>query len=222
MKYTAAEYFSKLLTATGETLYMVFVSTVFAAIFGTIVGIVVTVTAKNGIRPNKPINAIFEVIVNIGRSIPFIILLILLIPFTRLMAGSALGTTAAIVPLTVAAIPFVARVVDSALKEIDGGVIEAAQSMGSNMWQIIFKVMIPESLPSLLRGLSLTIINLVGYSAMAGAVGGGGLGDLAYKDGYIRYDTMTILLAVVVLVVIVQLIQWIFNLVVTKVDKKNK
>lgn len=222
MRYTFQEYVQKLLSATGETLYMVFVSTVIAAIFGTAIGIVVAVTAKNGIRPNKPLNAVFEVIVNLGRSVPFIILLILLIPFTRFLVGTALGTSAAIVPLTIAAIPFVARVVDSALKEVDAGVVEASQSMGDNAWRTVFCVMIPESLPSLLRGLSLTVINLIGYSAMAGTVGGGGLGDLAYKDGYVRYDTMTIVLAVVILIVMVQLIQWIFNFIVWKIDKKNK
>ncbi len=222
MKYTAQQYFEKLMTATGETLLMVLVSTVFACAIGLFVGIAATITSENGIRPNRPINAILEVIVNIGRSIPFIIMLILLIPFTRAIVGTPLGTWAAIVPLTVAAIPFAARVTDSALKEIDGGIIECAQSMGSNAWQIVFKVMIPESLPSLLRGMCLTIINLIGYSAMAGTVGGGGLGDLAYRDGYISYDFMTIFLSVVILVAIVQLIQWVFNLIVNKIDKKNR
>lgn len=221
MKYTWDVYFNKIFTATGETLYMVVVATLVACLIGIPLGITAYVTSKNGVKRNGFINIVCEFIVNIGRSIPFIILLILLLPVTRWIVGTTLGTSAAIVPLTIAAIPFAARVTDSSLRELDWGLIEASRSMGANWWQIVWKVLVPESLPGLIRGICLTFINLVGYSAMAGTVGGGGLGNLAYQDGFINYDFTMILLCVVVLIVIVQLVQLLFNLLVKVIDKKN-
>ncbi len=221
MKYSWQIYLSKITSAAGETLYMVTVASLIACAVGIPLGILAYVTSKNGIRPNKFLNIVCEAVVNIGRSIPFIILLILLLPFTRWIVGTTLGTTSAIVPLTIAAIPFTARVTDSAMRELDRGLIEAARSVGAGWWQTVYKVLVPECLPGLLRGACLTFINLVGYSAMAGTVGGGGLGNLAYQEGFINYDFAMILMCVVVLVAIVQLAQLIFNIVVRFIDKKN-
>lgn len=193
--------------ALGETVYMVGVSVLLAELFGVPLGVILVITDKDGIVENRWVNSVLAVIVNIGRSIPFIILMVAIIPFTRRIVGTSIGTSAAIVPLTVAAIPFVARVVESALREVDAGVIEAAQSMGASPWQIIWKVLIPEALPSLAAGVTLTTVNLIGYSAMAGAIGGGGLGDLAVRYGYQRFRGDIMLVTVVVLVVLVQLLQ---------------
>jgi len=182
-----AMLFRTLWEATGQTLYMVGVSVVAAQILGMPLGVLLVISDKGHIAENRLLNKILSVIVNIGRSIPFIILLVAIIPFTRFIIGTYIGTTAAIVPLTVAAIPFVARVVESSLKEVDPGVIEAAQAMGASPWQIVYKVLLPEALPGLVLGFTLTAINLVGYSAMAGTVGGRGLGDLAIRFGYQRF-----------------------------------
>ncbi len=162
---------------------MSFVSTFFAYLLGLPLGILVVVTAKNGIAPKRVLNMVLGWIVNIGRSIPFIILMVALIPFTKFVVGKSIGSTAAIVPLVIAAAPFIARLVETSLQELDEGVIEAAKAMGASNWQIVYKVMLPESIPSLVRGMTIALITLIGYSAMAGTVGGGGLGDLAIRYG---------------------------------------
>ena len=190
-----------------ETLYMVLISTAAAYVVGMPLGVVLYITDKDGIRPNRLINTILGVLVNILRSIPFLILLVAVIPFTRLIVGKSYGSTATIVPLVIAAGPFVARMVESSLKEVDKGVIEAAESMGSNAMQIILKVLIPEAKPSLVVGAAIAITTILGYSAMAGVGGGGGLGTLAVTYGYSRYDIQTMLVTVCLLVVIVQIFQ---------------
>ena len=216
------EYSGMLLEGLGQTLYMTFVSTFFAYVLGLPLGILVVVTAKNGIAPRKYLNMVLGWIVNIGRSIPFIILMVALIPFTKFVVGKSIGSTAAIVPLVIAAAPFIARLVETSLQELDEGVIEAAKAMGASNWQIVYKVMLPESVPSLVRGLTIAIITLIGYSAMAGTVGGGGLGDLAIRYGYNRYQDDVMILTIIMLIILVQLIQVIFNLIAKKIDKKNR
>lgn len=186
---------------------MVGTSLVLSALFGVPLGIVLVITEPHHIKPSPFIHKILSTIINIGRSLPFIILLVAIIPFTRLVVGTSIGTTGAIVPLTVSAIPFVARVVESALLEIDRGVIEAAQAMGATTGQIITKVMIPEAVPGLILGLTMVAVNLIGYSAMAGAVGGGGLGDLSIRYGYQRFRGDIMFFTVVILVAIVQGLQ---------------
>ncbi len=161
-------------------------------------------------------------IVNIGRSIPFIILMVALILFTKFVVGKSIGSTAAIVPLVIAAAPFIARLVETSLQELDEGVIEAAKAMGASNWQIVYKVMLPESIPSLVRGMTIALITLIGYSAMAGTVGGGGLGDLAIRYGYNRYQDDVMILTIILLVILVQLIQVVFNFIAKKIDKKNR
>ena len=193
---------------------------VAAQILGMPLGVLLVISDKGHIAENRLLNKILSVIVNIGRSIPFIILLVAIIPFTRFIIGTYIGTTAAIVPLTVAAIPFVARVVESSLKEVDPGVIEAAQAMGASPWQIVYKVLLPEALPGLVLGFTLTAINLVGYSAMAGTVGGRGLGDLAIRFGYQRFRGDIIFYTVVILVVLVQLIQALGNWLARKLSRR--
>jgi D-methionine transport system permease protein len=194
-----------------ETLYMLVVSIAVASLLGIPAGVLLVITADGGIAENRTINIILSFIVNTGRSIPFIILMVSIISFTRLLVGTAIGTTAAIVPLSVSAIPFIARVVETALREVDSGVVEAAQAMGASNWQIITKVLVMEALPSVISGLTITAINLVGYSAMAGAIGGGGLGDLAIRYGYQRFDTGIMVLIVIILVIMVQAIQAVGN-----------
>ena len=193
---------------------------VAAQILGMPLGVLLVISDKGHIAENRLLNKILSVIVNIGRSIPFIILLVAIIPFTRFIIGTYIGTTAAIVPLTVAAIPFVARVVESSLKEVDPGVIEAAQAMGATHWQIVYKHQLPEALPGLVLGFTLTAINLVGYSAMAGTVGGRGLGDLAIRFGYQRFRGDIIFYTVVILVVLVQLIQALGNWLARKLSRR--
>lgn len=210
-----------LIEPTVQTLYMVFIATIFATVFGIPLGILLMVTDKGQILQNLTINRIFGTIVNIFRSIPFIILLFLLIPFTRFLVGKAIGTTASIVPLSIAAIPFMARLTETALREVNKGIIEAAQSMGASPLQIIKKVLIPESLPSIVAGVTITNINLVGYSAMAGAVGGGGLGDLAVRYGFQRFKLDIMLYTVIVLIVMVQLTQAIGDLIVKQISKNR-
>lgn len=203
-----------------ETLYMVLVSTAAAYVVGVPLGVVLYMTDKDGIRPNRLINAVLGVMVNILRSIPFLILLVAVIPFTRLVVGKSYGSTATIVPLVIAAGPFVARMVESSLKEVDKGVIEAAESMGSNAMQIIWKVLIPEAKPSLLVGAAIAITTILGYSAMAGFVGGGGLGTIAVNYGYYRYDNTTMLVTVCLLVVIVQIFQEVGMRIAKRTDKR--
>ena len=205
---------------TRETLYMVAVSVFISHLVGLPLGVFLTTTDKGHILQNVPVNKVLGAIVNVGRSIPFIILMVAIIPFTRFVAGTSIGTTAAIVPLTVAAIPFVARLVESALKEVDSGVIEAAQAMGSTPFEIIRKVLLPEAMPSLVLGFTLTAVSLVGFSAMAGAIGGGGLGDLAIRFGYQRFRGDIMLQTVIVLVILVQGIQTIGDWVSRRVNKR--
>lgn len=196
-----------IIPATGETLYMVAVSTLLAYLFGLPLGIILVVTSPGHILPNPWVERTLGTLINILRSAPFIILLVALIPFTRAVIGTSVGTTAAIVPLVISAAPFVARVVESSLKEVPYGVIEAALSMGASPQQIIQKVLIPEAKASLILGVAITTISVIGYTAMAGAVGGGGLGDLAIQYGYNRFRTDIMIVTVVILVVIVQFIQ---------------
>ncbi len=217
-----SQYKDILITGTLETLYMTFASTIFAYVLGLPLGVIMVITDKKGIAPNKALNSILGTIINIGRSIPFIILMVALIPFTRFIVGKAIGSTAAIVPLTIAAAPFVARMVESSLAELDPGVIEAAKTMGATNRQIAYKVLLPESVPSLIRGFSITTITLIGYSAMAGAFGSGGLGDIAIRYGFHRYETEVMLITIVLIVVIVEVIQLVFNFAAKKIDKRNK
>ncbi len=216
------EYSGMLLEGLGQTLYMSIVSTFFAYLLGLPLGILVVVTSKNGIAPKRILNMVLGWIVNIGRSIPFIILMVALIPFTKFVVGKSIGSTAAIVPLVIAAAPFIARLVETSLQELDAGVIEAAKAMGASNWQIVYKVMLPESVPSLVRGMTIALITLIGYSAMAGTVGGGGLGDLAIRYGYNRYQDDVMILTIILLVILVQLIQVVFNVIAKKIDKKNR
>ncbi|MBP5465835.1 MAG: ABC transporter permease [Treponema sp.] len=195
-------------TSTLQTLLMVLFSTVFSMILGFPLGVLLSITKANGIMPRKALNQVLSRIVNVLRSFPFIILMIVLFPLSRLIVGTSIGTAATIVPLSIAAAPFVARVIESALNEVNPELVQAAKSMGSTNMQIILKVLIPEALPSLVDGVTLTIINLIGYSAMAGAIGGGGLGDLAIRYGYQRFRTGIMAAAVVVILVLVELIQF--------------
>lgn len=211
-----------LITGIGETLYMVVISTVAAYVFGIPLGVIMYITDKKGICRNRAINLVVGVIINIIRSVPFLILLVAILPFTRLVVGTTIGPTATIVPLIVAAIPFVARMVESSLKEVDGGVIEAAKAMGSSNFQIITRVLLPEAKPSLLVGLTIAITTILGYSAMAGFTGGGGLGAIATNYGYYRYQKDVMLITVAVLVIIVQIFQEVGIRIVNKLDKRLK
>jgi D-methionine transport system permease protein len=193
--------------ATIETLYMTFMSAIFAVIMGFPLGTFLYYTSPAGLGPRRLLYNILSRIVNLFRSLPFIILMILLIPFSRLIIKTSIGPTAVIIPLSIAAAPFVARIVESSLSEVENGVLVAARSMGSGDFQIILKVLIPESLPSLISGLALTIINLIGYSAMAGAIGGGGLGDLAIRYGYYRFRMDVTVAAVIVILILVEAVQ---------------
>lgn len=203
--------FSLLFMATLETIYMVVVSAFFALVIGLPIGIIMFVTGKKEIKPHPLIHNILEWIVNIGRSFPFAILMIALIPFTRAIIGTSLGTTASIVPLSIAAAPFIARVVENSFRGIDGGIIEASIVIGSSPWQMIRRILLPESLPNMISGFTLTLINLVGYSAMAGLVGGGGLGTVAIQYGYLRFNGWIMLWTVVLLIILVQIIQSLGN-----------
>lgn len=203
-----------------ETLYMVFFSTVFSLILGFPLGILLVITEKSGIWEKKQLNRVLNGIINILRSFPFIILMILLFPLSRLIVGKTIGTTATIVPLSVAAAPFVARIIESSLKEVDKGIIESSLAMGASVPQIVFKVFIPESMPSLILGITTTVINIIGYSAMAGAIGGGGLGDVAIRYGLYRFQTDVMVVAVIVIIAIVQGIQFIGNRLSANINKK--
>ena len=207
---------------TGATLYMTLMSTLFGYILGLPMGIILVVTAPKGLRPNQVVYRILDVIVNITRSIPFLILMILIMPFTRILVGKTYGTTATIVPLALAAAPFIARMVESSLLEVDHGVIEAAQSMGATPLQIICKVMIPESVPSLISNFTIAITTILGYSAMSGIIGGGGLGKIAINYGYYRYKYLVMLIAVVLLIVLVQIFQSVGTHLSVKSDKRLK
>ena len=198
--------------STWQTIVMVFLSTIFSMVLGLPVGVLLHVTSsedQGGIIPHPVFCNVLSRIVNILRSFPFIILMIVLMPLSRLIIGTSIGTMATVIPLSIAAAPFVARIIESSLKEVDPGVVQAAKAMGSTNWQIILKVLIPEAMPSLVSGVTLTIINLIGYSAMAGAIGGGGLGDLAIRYGYQRFSPSYMVCAVIVIIIMVELIQFI-------------
>lgn len=202
-----------------ETLEMVFASTIGSLILGFIPAIILTVTAKDGLKPNKIIYTVLDLIINILRSFPVIILMVAIIPLTRFIAGKSIGTEAAIVPLTIAAAPFVARIIESALREVDKGIIEAAKSFGASNTQIIFKVMLKEAIPSIASGITLTIISIVGYSAMAGTIGGGGLGQVAISYGYQRFQTDYMVVTCIVLIIVVQGLQVLGNYFYNKLSK---
>ncbi|HEV2614262.1 MAG TPA: methionine ABC transporter permease [Gammaproteobacteria bacterium] len=202
------ERLSELLVATWQTVYMVGVSGLLSMVIGIPLGVLLLTTRKHGLLENSSIHKILTIIINIGRSVPFIILLVAIIPVTRLLVGTSIGTTAAIVPLTFSAIPFIARVTENALSEISYGLIEAGLSMGATPVQIITKILLPEGLPAIINGVTLMLITLVGYAAMAGAIGGGGLGDFAIRYGYQRFETDTMIVTVAVLVLLVQIIQY--------------
>ena len=210
-----------LVQGVGETLYMTVASTLVAYLIGLAIGIVLVTSAKDGIRPCLWIYKVLDVIVNVTRSIPFLILLIAVIPFTRFVVGTSIGSTATVVPLVLAAAPFIARLVESSIKEVDGGVIEAAQSMGASSLQIIWKVMLPEARPSLIVGSAIATTTILSYSAMAGIVGGGGLGDIAIRYGLYRYQNDIMFVTVVLLVVIVQILQGI-GMKTAKIGDKRK
>lgn len=203
-----------------ETLQMTLFSTFFGYLFGLPLGIALTVTGENGIRPNKVIYKILDVISNIIRSVPFLILLILIIPLTKLIVGKSYGSTATIVPLTAAAIPFIGRMVESSLNEVDGGVIEAAKSMGVSNLQIILRVLLVEARTSILVGVTIAIGTVLGYSAMAGVIGGGGLGDIAIRYGYYRYEPDIMIVTVILLVILVQIFQTIGMFLSKKLDRR--
>ncbi len=209
-------------TSIWETLYMVIVSMILSYAIGIPIGVILNITSKDGICPNRPVNAVLGVIVNIFRSIPFLILLIWMLPVTEAIVGTMVGPTSVIVPLVVSAAPFVGRMVESSLSEIDGGVIEAAQSMGSSSWQIIYKVLLPEAKPSLIIGAAISITTILGYSAMAGIVGGGGLGAVATNYGLYRYEDEIMLITIVIIVVIVQIFQEVGMITAKKLDKRLK
>lgn len=210
-----------LLEGTVDTLYMTLMSTLFGYVLGLPMGIILTVTDKEGIRPNALIYKILDFIVNVIRSIPFLILLILVIPLTKAIVGKSYGSSATVVPLVIAAAPFIARMVESSLKEVDKGVVEAAVSMGANTFTIIWKVLLAEARTSLLVGVTIALGTILGYSAMAGTVGGGGLGDIAIRYGYYRYQTDVMLVTIVILVLLVQIMQGIGMMISRKLDRRR-
>lgn len=210
-----------LVEGTWATLYMTLVSTLFGYIIGLPMGVVLAITDKSGIMPNRIVYKVLDFIVNLTRSIPFLILLILVMPVTKLIVGQSYGSSATIVPLTIAAAPFIGRMVESSLKEVDKGVIEAAQSMGAGTFTIIIKVLMAESRTSLLVGVTIAIGTILGYSAMAGVVGGGGLGDIAIRYGYYRYETAIMIVTIVILVVLVQVLQGLGMMIAGKTDRRQ-
>ena len=210
-----------LLEGIRDTLYMTLASTLLGYLFGLPMGILLTVTDRDGIKPNAPVYKVLDVVVNMVRSVPFLILLILLIPFTRFLVGKSYGSTATIVPLVVAAAPYIARMVESSLKAVDPGVIEAARSMGASNFDIIFKVMLVEARTSLIIGATISIGTILGYSAMAGTVGGGGLGDIAVRYGYHRWQTDIMLVTVALLIILFQIFQTIGMKIASNLDKRK-
>ncbi len=211
-----------LVEGTFVTLYMTLATTFMGYVLGLPMGIALVITAPKGLRPNKIIYKVLDVVVNVVRSFPFLILLIVIQPLTRIIVGKSYGPTATIVPLTLSAAPFIARMVESSLLEVDHGVIEAAQSMGANLWTIIWKVMIGEAKTSLIVNVTIALGTILGYSAMAGIVGGGGLGDIAIRYGYYRYDSSIMWVTVVLLIVLVQLMQYIGMTISKKLDKRTR
>ncbi|MFU0515345.1 methionine ABC transporter permease [Gardnerella vaginalis] len=216
------EYGELLIEGTRDTISMTSISTLFAYVIGLPIGVLLITSAKQGIRPNSYLNAVLGWIVNIVRSIPFIILLVAIIPLTRLIVGTSLGVSGAIVPLVLTAAPFVARIVEQSLAEVDGSLIEAAQSFGASNTQIVFKVLLFESLPSLIRGAALTFITLFGFSAMAGTVGAGGLGDIAIRYGYQRYQYDVMSVAVIFCILLVQVVQTVGDLISNKINHHER
>jgi D-methionine transport system permease protein len=210
----------QLAEASYQTIYMVAVSGLIGTVFGLPLGVLLAITGRGELLENVAFNRIAGAIVNAARSTPFIILVVAIIPFTRLIAGTSIGTTAAIVPLTIAAAPFIARVVEGAIREVDQGLIEAGKSMGARPIQIILKFLLPEALPGIVHGLTLTAVSLIGYSAMVGAVGGGGLGDLGIRYGYQRFRPEMMLAVVVILIVLVQIVQSLGDRIAKKVNKR--
>ncbi|MFJ2992659.1 methionine ABC transporter permease [Pandoraea sp. NPDC087047] len=215
-----SEMFDLFVSSFWETLIMVGISGLIGAVVGVPLGVLLYLTDRNGVLQNLPTNRIVGILVNAVRSTPFIILLVAVIPFTRLIVGSSIGTMAAVVPLTIAAAPFVARLVETALREVDRGLIEAAQSMGATTAQIVTKVLLPEALPGIVAGLTITFVSLVGYSAMAGAIGGGGLGDLGIRYGYQRFLPEVMITVVLILIVFVQLVQTFGDWLVRRLSHK--
>ena len=210
-------------TSTLQTLEMVFFSTIFSVLLGLPLGVLLHVTdkeEKGGILPRPILNEVLSRIVNILRSFPFLILMIVLMPLARIILGTTIGTKAAVVSLSIAAAPFVARIIETSLTEVDPGVVQAAKAMGSTNWQIITRVMLPEALPGLVSGLTLTVINLIGYSAMAGTIGGGGLGDLAIRYGYQRFRSDVMIAAVVVTILLVEIVQFLGNKIASSLLKR--
>ncbi len=205
-----------------ETIYMTLVSTALGYVLGLPLGITLAVTDKDGIKPNRVVYRILDIISNIIRSVPFLILLIVIIPLTKLLVGKSYGSSATVVPLVIAAAPFIARMIESSLKEVDEGVIEAAKSMGAGTWTIIFKVMLVEARTSLIVGVTIALGTILGYSAMAGTVGGGGLGDIAIRYGYYRYESDIMIVTIVILVIIVQVLQALGMMLSKKLDRRNK
>ncbi|ABO51159.1 binding-protein-dependent transport systems inner membrane component [Desulforamulus reducens MI-1] len=209
----------EIIKATWDTFYMTMVSVILSSVLGIPLGVILVITDKGHIKENLALNRVLGSIINIFRSFPFIILLLALVPFTRLVVGTTIGTTAAIVPLTVASAPFVARMIETSLKEVSWGVVEASLAMGASTWQIIRKVLLPEALPGIILGTTITAIAVIGYSAMAGVVGGGGLGDLAIRYGYMRFDAVVMVTTVVILIIMVQIIQSLGNIFADKFNK---
>ena len=216
------QYGEFLWKGTLDTLYMTIISTFFAYVIGLPLGVLLTTTKKGHILPAPRFNAIFGTIINVLRSLPFMILMIFIIPFTRFLVGTSIGTTAGTIPLIVAACPFVARMVETSLEEVDHGMIDAAQCMGATNFQIITRVLLVESIPSLLRGLSISTITILGYTAITGAIGAGGLGDIAYRFGYQRYKEDVMYATVVLLLILVCIIQGICNLLARFSDKRKR
>ena len=217
-----AQYGNLFLQGSVDTLIMTCVATILAYVIGIPLGILLVVTSPNGLRPNRIVSTIVGWIVNIGRSVPFIILLVALIPFTRFIVGTSLGVPGAVVPLVVTAAPFAARMVEQSLEETDSGLVEAAQSFGASTWQIVWKVYLKETLPSLVRGAAITFVTLFGYSAMAGTVGAGGLGDIAIRYGYQRFQTDVMIFAVLLCVVLVIVFQAVGDVTARKIDKRRR
>lgn len=216
-----SDIFRMLWAGTGETLLMVFASTALGYVIGLPVGVLLTISDTDGICSHPLLYKILDIIINITRSIPFLILLILIQPFTKFVVGKSYGTVATIVPLTIAAAPFIARMVEGSLKEVDHGVVEAALSMGAGKMTIVIKVLIAEARTSLLVGVTIALGTILGYSAMAGIVGGGGLGDIAIRYGYYRYETGIMLITVLVLVILMQVLQWLGTLLSKKLDRRR-
>ena len=216
----SANLIALLYDATLQTLYMVAVSAVLGTVLGLPLGVFLATSQRGELLSAPWLNKVLGLIVNAARSVPFIILVVAIIPFTRMIAGTSIGTTAAIVPLTIAAVPFIARLVENAIREVDAGLIEAARAMGATPYQIIRKVLVPEALPGITLGLTLAVVSLIGYSAMVGAVGGEGLGDLGIRYGYQRFMPEVMLAVVVILIVMVQLVQSIGEWIAARVDKR--